>query len=376
MFLENSEITVIGGGIVGLSVAFGLLKAGHSVAVIEGLDTDFSASRGNFGLVWMQGKGSGYAPYAHWTRDAVAAWPSFSEQLHQITGDELSLNQTGGFEFFTEASEFDAFGDTLREQHVHLGNRFSFELLDGDQVRRLIPGLGPNVAGASFCELDGHVNPLKLLSMLKSSVVALGGTIVSGANVTHIEKAPGAGFQLSINHSKTVQSNRIILCAGLGSSTLAEQVGFKTQVAPQRGELLITEKLGERLPFLSSTIRQVNEGGIQIGGTQADAGYNDDESLSAIAQLAKHAVDVFPALADLRVIRSWGALRVMSPDGYPVYSQSQTHPGAYLVSCHSGVTLASLHATALIDWIDDTPNAPDLEAFDEHRFSVQSSAQH
>ena len=83
---------------------------------------------------------------------------------------------------------------------------------------------------------------------------------------------------------------------------------------------------------------------------------------------------VFPALADVRVIRAWGALRVMSPDGYPVYARSQTHPGAFLVTCHSGVTLASLHATALIDWIDNTPNTPDLEAFDEHRFTISDAA--
>ena len=114
---------------------------------------------------------------------------------------------------------------------------------------------------------------------------------------------------------------------------------------PQRGEMLITEKIRDRLPVLSSTIRQVNEGGIQIGGTKADAGFDDRESLQIMSDLARHAVAVFPALADVRVVRAWGSLRVMTPDGYPVYARAPEHPGAFLVTCHSGVTLAPMHAT-------------------------------
>jgi glycine/D-amino acid oxidase-like deaminating enzyme len=60
----------------------------------------------------------------------------------------------------------------------------------------------------------------------------------------------------------------------------------------------------------------------------------------------------------------------MTPDGYPIYQRSADHPGAFLVTCHSGVTLAPLHATRLAEWIDGDPAAPDLEAFDERRFAL------
>ena len=151
---------------------------------------------------------------------------------------------------------------------------------------------------------------------------------------------------------------------------LANQLAFKTNIRPEKGELLITEKLGSELPFLSSTIRQVDEGGVQIGGTNADVGMSDSETLSDMVDLARHAVDVYPALSNVRVLRAWGALRVMTPDGYPVYAQSEECPGAYLITCHSGVTLASLHASILSDWIDDNIKTPNLEAFDEARFKI------
>ncbi|WP_417587392.1 NAD(P)/FAD-dependent oxidoreductase [Pararhodobacter oceanensis] len=374
MVLRSSEITIIGGGIVGLSTALGLLQAGLQVTVLDGADGDFRASQGNFGLIWLQGKGADFAPYAAWTREAVARWPEFARALQELSGVDLALQQSGGFEFFTDPEEFTAFARSLAQQQVHLGPRFSHEMIDGDTLRRLHPEIGPDVVGASFCPLDGHVNPLRLLTALQRAFVTLGGEIKSGAQVVEVAQAQGGGFDLRLKDGAHLGASRLVLCAGLGSSTLAAQLGFATRVNPQRGELLITEKLGPRLGFLSSTIRQVDEGGLQIGGTKANVGPDDRETLSEINALAHHAVTVLPALADVRVVRAWGALRVMTPDGYPVYARSPQHPGAYLVTCHSGVTLASLHASLLADWIEDKVAAPDLEAFDDHRFALSAAA--
>ena len=369
-----SEITIIGGGVVGLSVALGLVRAGHRVTVLDGSDSDLRASQGNFGLVWLQGKGADFAPYCELTRKAVAAWPGFARDLADLAGIDLALDQSGGFEFFTDPAELANFAAALDRQQAHLGNRFSHEVIGGDDLRRSYPMIGPDVVGATFCALDGHVNPLRLLRALRCAVVALGGRVLADAQVTGIVPGPDGGFDLALRGGGTRGAERIVLCAGLGSPALAAQLGFITRVRPQRGELLITEKLAHRLPFLSSTIRQVDEGGVQIGGTKADAGPDDSETLEVMAGLARHAVQVLPALADVRVVRAWGALRVMSPDGYPVYARSSRHPGASLVTCHSGVTLAPLHASILAEWIDGASNAPELEAFDENRFALSDAA--
>ena len=69
-------------------------------------------------------------------------------------------------------------------------------------------------------------------------------------------------------------------------------------------------------------------------------------------------------------MRSWGALRMLSPDGLPIYQESADMPGAYLVTCHSGITLAAAHARLLPDWLEGSDAAPDLEVFSEDRFAV------
>lgn len=371
---SNTEIYVVGGGIVGLSVALGLLLAGRRVHVLDGVDSDARASQGNFGLVWGQGKGWDFAPYAKWTMKALAAWPDFARKLSDLSGINVGLDQSGGFEFFTDVREMDQFGAMLAQQRQHLSNEFNHEMLSGDDLRAQLTGIGPKVVGASFSKLDGHVNPLRLLRALRCAVEAAGGRVSMSAKVAKIVPAVGGGFELAMADGKPVSADRVIICAGLGAADLMKDLSFKTQIRPQRGELLITEKLCNRLPFLSSTIRQVDEGGVQIGGTKADSGLDDSETLDVMSGLARHAVTVFPALADVRVIRAWGALRVLSSDGYPVYAHSDQYPGAYLVTCHSGVTLAPLHASVLADWIENTSETPDLGEFDESRFTLSHAA--
>ena len=134
--------------------------------------------------------------------------------------------------------------------------------------------------------------------------------------------------------------------------------------------MLITEKLPKMMKRPSGIIRQVNEGGVQIGDSKEEVGLDDRETLETTSRIAARAVRVFPALAKANLVRSWGALRIMSPDGLPIYQKSESLPGAYLVTCHSGITLAAAHALFLPDWLEGNESAPNLEAFSEDRFAV------
>lgn len=361
------ENLVIGGGVVGLSVALGLLKRGHRVAILDGQDSDLRASHGNFGLTWMQGKGARYSPYAHWTCEAIDLWPDFAREIAEISGVDPALDQSGGFEFFIDQQEYADFASDLEAQTNILGAGFTYQCLEGETLRRELPGIGSGVAGATFCPRDGHVNPLRLLSALRIAVQRLGGDLRNGNGVRDVTR-DGSGFFLRLQNGETMSADRVFLCAGLGAMQLAPKLGFRTQIRAQRGELLITERLATRLPFLSSTIRQVDEGGVQIGGTKAEVGPDDGQTLKKMRDLARHATTVWPALRDVNVVRGWGALRIMTQDGYPVYARAPDGGQAYLITCHSGVTLASVHCNRLPLWLDDASDAPDLEGFRDDRF--------
>src|SRR5262249_25444321 len=145
---EAYDSIVIGGGALGTCVAYGLARSGERVCVIDEEDQAFRASRGNFGLVWVQGKGVGNVPYARWTMAAAAAWPSFAAELQELTGIDVELSQPGGLTICLEESELAARVSSLSSLRDALARRYPFTVLDHAGLERAVPQVGSRVAGA------------------------------------------------------------------------------------------------------------------------------------------------------------------------------------------------------------------------------------
>lgn len=364
----EADYAIIGGGVVGLSVAWGLLKRGKSVIVLDGDDGSFRASRGNFGLVWVQSKGLNQPRYAEWCQQSAEAWSGFSDELSIASGRDLGLEQDGGYDFhFSEESlqETVAKYETLKTK---LGGNYPFEVLGRNALKKEEPEIGDKVVGAILHHQDGHINPLRLLQALAQDIRQLGGTVLVGKTVASVEKP--LDFKVVCTDGTQVNAHKVVLSAGLGAAQLGPSMGFRAQVSPLKGQNLITEKMPRFINRPSLYARQVNEGGVQIGVSTEKTGYEDGVTVDTLSAIAAKALDVYPCLKNAQVVRSWGALRIMSPDGLPIYQESPEMPGAFLVTCHSGVSLAAAHARFLPDWLEGTETAPNLEVFREDRFNL------
>src|SRR4051812_20486759 len=93
---EKFDVAVIGGGLVGSAIAYGLARDGARIVILDEGDIAHRASRGNFGLVWVQGKGMGLPAYSSWTQLSARLWPRFAAMLHEDTGIDVALEQPGG----------------------------------------------------------------------------------------------------------------------------------------------------------------------------------------------------------------------------------------------------------------------------------------
>ncbi|MEM6462012.1 MAG: FAD-dependent oxidoreductase [Pseudomonadota bacterium] len=368
----QSDYAVIGGGVVGLAVAWGLLRRGRKVIVIDGDDGSFRASRGNFGLVWVQSKGLRLPEYARWSQQSVAKWRAFSDELQADTGQDIALEQKGGYDFHFSEETLASTVEKYEILKTELGGNYPFEVLGHNELRKEEPEIGPKIFGAILHHQDGHANPLKLLRALADDVRRRGGQVLNGKNVRTVSL--NGDFEILCDDGTKVNAAKTVLSAGLGAVGLGPQMGFKAPIRPQRGQVLITEKLPEFINRPSLIARQVDEGGVQIGATNEEVGYDDRVTIEGIAGLAGAAIAAYPILGRAQLVRSWSALRVLTPDGFPIYQQSKTMPGAYLVTCHSGVTLAAGHALLLPDWLEGNTTAPDLEVFGEDRFNDASAA--
>jgi len=366
----DGDYAVVGGGIVGLSVAYGLLNLGKRVTVFDEGDGAFRASRGNFGLIWVQSKGLNEPAYARWSQRSAAAWSDYAEELRANSGVDVALQQNGGFDYHLDEASLYARAQQYEALKERLDGDYPFEILGHNQLKKEEPGIGPKVAGAILHHQDGHVNPLHLLRTLAGEVRRKGGEVKTNSHVSSVKAEAAAGYRLTTDDGTKVTADRVVLCAGLGAMTLGPALGFKAPIRPQRGQVLITEKTAPLMSRPSGNLRQVDEGGVQIGASAEEAGLDDRDTLTVTAALAAEAVQIFPALARVKLLRNWAALRIMSPDGLPIYQQSPTYPGVFLVTCHSGVTLSAAHARLLPAWLEGQADAPNLIPFSEARFHV------
>jgi len=366
--VNQQHLTVIGGGLVGAAIAYGAQRQGVRARLLDQGDVAFRASRGNFGLAWLSGKGAGRPQYAKWTQHSCLLWPRLSQELREVSGIDSGFAQPGGFWLGFSDEEMIERQNLLTQIAEEAG--IAFQMMDRAQLQRHLPALGSDIVGGSFCALDGHANPLMLLQALHASLKIKGGELITGADIIKIDyQAASPRFRLDAKDGRHWHTDRLVLANGLGIGALAEQVGLKVEMTTSRGQILITERLQPFLNYPTMNVRQTLEGTVQIGSTSEFVGMDEGTTSDKIAWLARRAVACFPILKRARLVRAWGALRPLTPDGYPIYSHSPTCPGAYVATCHSGVTLAAAHAFTIALWLSGLSEQPaEVATFDNERF--------
>jgi hydrogen cyanide synthase HcnC len=368
------DAIVIGGGLVGMAIGYGLARTGLAVVVVDEGDVAFRASRGNFGLVWVQTKGLGAPHYQRWTRASAAVWPDLAAELESRTGIALGLDQPGGVQLCLSDDELGKRRAAMEQMCREAGNfGFDYRMLDHAELAEMLPGLGAAVVGASWTPYDGHVNSLALFHALHKGFAGRGGTYIPNAAVTDAAAAP-RGFRIAAG-GEMIEAPCIVLAAGLGNAKLAPLFDLSAPVRPQRGQILVTERTRRPVwPIPLGNIRQTPEGSILLGSSEEEVGFDASQKPEVMQQIARRAVTAFPFLAELQIVRAWAALRVMPPDGHPIYDESEQFPGAFTANCHSGVTLAGAHANLLAPMIAAGSLDAILAPFSAKRFDVPAAA--
>lgn len=373
--MSHPDFLVVGGGVVGLSVAWGLVSRGVKVAVIDAGNALPQASTANFGLVWLQSKGEKFPEYGVWTREAVDAWPAFAEELEDVSGVDTRYRRSGGLAYCLGETEWQSRSAKVNAMRaVHSLDPYQTEMLTRVDLEREIPGvaLGADVSGASWNPHDGAVDPLRLIQALRMALLRRGVSMIR-SDVSKVERC-GDGYLVRAG-DQCWYAARLVLAAGLGNAALAPQLGLHGQVRADRGQILVTERVPWRLPLPANGLRQTPDGTVLIGATKegAELDVQITDPMRA-AGIALRATRVIPQLRLVRVVRSWAGLRTMSNDSAPVYARHSEAPGATAINCHSGITLASVHASIVAEWLCDDSHQEKVSPFTPRRFDVSTPA--
>lgn len=369
--MKDYDVAVIGGGLLGSAFGWGLTQRNLRTVIFDEGDNAIRTARGNFGLVWVQGKGVGMPEYARWSLSSSLQWKDFADQLQQETGIDCHYERRGGFVVCLDENDFAANHKTLETlRRESTDQDYEFDIVDRAELKKHMPLIG-DVAGGSYCPNDGHCNPLGLLRALHTGFMNNGGVYRPHNHISHIQVLEGGGFELSTSDNKVVATAaKLIISAGHGSAELGAQVGIDLPVFPDQGQVLVTEKVERILDYPTNYVRQTNEGNFLLGPSSRDVGYSLGTDSTTLSEITRRCIKAFPLLSSLRIQRTWAALRVMTPDGFPLYQQSDSYPGAFSFACHSGVTLAATHALQVSQWVEEGAIPDQFQAFHPRRFNV------
>ena len=369
--MKHLDIAVIGGGLLGSAFAYGLSADGGRVGLIDEGDHAIRTARGNFGLVWVQGKGLNMPDYARWSLRSAYAWTPFSDQLHAQTGISVEYHRPGGFYVSIDEQECADNLALLKQLRNEAGeDGYDYEIVEPSALRKQLPEIGPAVPGATYCPHDGHANPLKLLRALQEGFQLNGGVYTPRARVTLIVPLKSGGFEIHCDGGHRFGSDKLVIAAGHGSAELGHHLGMEIPIFPVQGQVVVTERAEMTMAYPTNYVRQTDDGNYLLGPSARDVGFNDETETTTLRDITRRCTTAFPHLKRLRVQRSWAALRIMTADGFPIYLQSEAYPGAYSFSCHSGVTLAAVHATDVSRWVLDGQIPSRYSCFHPERFNV------
>ena len=373
--MASADVIIIGGGISGATTALGLVEGGAGkVLVFDEQLPSQRPSRGNFGLTWFLCKGTNNPVYAKWARMAIKQWPDFARKLEQETGYDLELEWTGGAIHAFGEEQYAAHEKsikTLKEVSGKIGLDYPVKMLSRQEFAELVPDIevGEDVTGVMYTAEQGHVNPLKVLGAVRSAFQKKGGEYHGAHSVTAI--IPQKDGTITVNTSKGIYScGKLVIAAGHGSQRLLAPLGQKLHMYAERGQLMVSERYKRILKIPVLCTRQTPDGTFLIGYSTEDTAHDSKVTLSTMKNLASNAVRIFPILKKLNWVRSWGALRIMTPDGAPIYSKIPEYENITMLAMHSALSLAPLKTSTIAPWILGKSEDSQIAHFSNERFNV------
>ena len=365
------DVVVVGGGVTGAAVGYGLAKRGVRTCLVDAVPTFSRASRANMGLIWCQSKALGCPQFVRWGFASSRAYGALAEELRELTGIDTGYAPTGG--------SIPWLGEPELEQRAQFIEKLRMETEDGTYPasvlsRRELEGMlpkvpfGPEVAGGIWSDMDGYVDPLHLMFAFRKGFVKRGGTLIAGERITEVTPA-GGGYRLACGE-RTLECGKLVLAAGLGTRKLASQLGADIPVFPNKSQVLLLERIpADVLPIPLLGIARTFGGTVMIGAAHENMGMDRTLTPEVLAQNADWAIRVWPELGRKRILRFWTGLRVWPKDAYPIYDRIPGHENAFVFAMHSAVSLAAVLELALPDYVMGKPLPPDGSIFTLARFA-------
>jgi len=370
---KSYDVVIIGGGIIGCSVAFELAKRGRSDVLVIEQSYLTSGATGRCGAGIRQQWGS--------ILNATLAVESTDifENLEEYTGYKGScgLNQGGYLLVAYTEKEWAQFQLNLAVQHSVGIDSYAVDL---DGIKEIVPHINTEgMLGACFCARDGHADPFHCTYAYAKGAQRMGVEIATYTKVTGL-LCEGGRISAVQTDKGEIKANVVINATGGHAAQMAALVGEDLPILPERHQILITEPVAHIMnPMVMSLhrhfyVQQTPHGSVIMGiGDPAEpVSHNIRPSWQYLEHCAWVVTQTLPAFRNLRVVRQWAGLYDMSPDRNPIISEAGGARGFFTVAGFSGHGFMVAPRTAILvaNHLTGAEDSLDIGRFSVERYKT------
>ncbi|OAG73814.1 sarcosine oxidase subunit beta [Gluconobacter japonicus] len=362
----QADVAILGGGLHGLSCALQLARQGAEVVVLERDWIGRHASTANAGGVRTLNRDRQELDLG---LAALALWPS----LPEILDEDCGFRPVGQVRIARTETDFAT--ETARVQALQSDGYTHEEMINANDLKALLPQLGPECAGASYARNDGAADPHLTLRAFRRAAERAGARMMEGVTVTQLSRHNTYWDLDGIAHTPN-----IVIAAGAWSGSLARSLGDELPSGVRASMMTVTERTS---PFpgpvvgcvgAALSLKQTTAGTLVIGGgVQGKADLTTGRSQVDFQRLAtglRLPLHLFPCLEHVRITRCWTGIEALTPDHLPVIGPSPRREGVFYCYGFSGhgFELAPITGFVLADLIAGNQPRWSLKALCPSRF--------
>ena len=352
--MQTADVVLIGGGIVGSSIAYHLVAAGCKNVLV--LERESAQGKGSTGKSMGGVRAQFSTPVnIQMSLYSIPFYADFEERL----GYPCDYRPQG-YLFCATSDKHMAYLRANYEKQVAMGLK-NVRLVAGDEIRSLFPQMrGDDIVGGSFCSTDGFVDPYSAMIGFTTWATDQGATLWKHANVESITRTGNSDRAFEITTTRGPVSTRAVVnCAGPWAAEIASMLGIALPVEPLRRMLVPTEPF-DQFPHTAPMIIDMSNGfhfrpesrGFLLAWNDPEEkpGYKTDFEPAFIEKILTRAADRVPVFENVAVNpkRAWAGLYEMTPDHHPILGESPEVPGFFFANGFSGHGVMHAPATGKV----------------------------